>query len=167
MSSTGSLLGFPSKARLLHLLATILDEPTWLCSFQPWFISISYFYRCHQSLCAVLMDVSMNHQTSDCRTAPDTTASSPPDPPSQLQSSPSRTGSRILIPFQHPRWKTGTIRSVVDGTGRFQLGQTLATDTITEKCAVTNNECLNQVSLYQSSLLLLLFEFSQPRVGGD
>ena len=95
VSSTGSLLGFPSKARLLHLLATILDEPTWPCSFQPWFISISYFYRCHQSLCAVLMDVSMNHQSSDCRTAPDTTASSPPDPPSQLQSSPSRTGSRI------------------------------------------------------------------------
>ena len=52
-----------------------------------------------------------------------------------------------LIPFQHPRWKTDTKRSIVNGTGRFQLGQTLATNTITEKCAVTNNECLNQESL--------------------
>lgn len=97
VSSTGPHLGFPSKACLLHLLATILDETTWLCSFHPWLISISYFYSV-SSEPTYSPDVCV-HVSPTAMTASDTTTSSLPDPPSQLQSSPSRTSSRISSHF--------------------------------------------------------------------
>lgn len=94
----------------LHLVSPpkhvcfICWPPSWISphGFAPSTLGLSpflIFTGCHQSLCILLMYVSINHHSNDCRTAPDTTTCSPPYPPSQLQSSPSRTSSHISSHF--------------------------------------------------------------------
>lgn len=98
MSRSGPLPGFPSKAYLLHQLATILDETTWILdgfashiSYYLHFLFLQCFIRAYVfPWCMFPCITHIEH----CRTALDTiTTSSLPDLPSQLQSPPSRMSS--------------------------------------------------------------------------
>lgn len=126
--------------------------PQALLPMSPCFISYlcdaSFIITCGPPWCTLLSITHSNHR----RAASDTTTSSLMDP---------SPNSNHILPerFDHfiPCGKQA-LYDVLWWQSWFQLGQMLATNTSTQKCALTKRECTNEA--------LLLFEFPQPHVDG-
>lgn len=160
VSSTGPHPWFPPK----HV-CFICWPPSWMRprGFAPstsGLSPISYFYSM-SSEPMYSPDVCV-HVSPTAMTAHDTTTISLPDPSLPTPIISSRTSSRIsshFITSSHfsiPGGKTGTKRSTVNGTGRFQLTNPGPQTLSQRKCAVTNNERLNsRVTIVITSIIII------------